>query len=88
MKAGIPDDILRNELNEESILLNLNGENYFGLDNIGTRMLNALVSSDSIHGAHQKILAEYDVDPERLQKDMSLFVESLHSHGLITVTDP
>ena len=57
----IPDDVLISNLQEESVILNLISERYFGLDNIGTRMLSVLSNSESIEAAYETLAAEYDV---------------------------
>ncbi|HEX5734962.1 MAG TPA: PqqD family protein [Blastocatellia bacterium] len=69
----------------ESVLLNLKSEKYFGLDEMGTRMWGALTSSRSIQEAYEILLAEYDVEAERLRRDLSDLIEKLAEQGLIDV---
>ena len=38
MRASIPPDVLLQELQGESVLLNLSSGRYFGLNGVGTRM--------------------------------------------------
>jgi hypothetical protein len=82
-KVHIPDDVLVSELDGESVLLKLKSECYFGLDEIGTRFWERLVSSHSIGGAYEAVLAEFDVEPDQLRADMSELVDSLVEQGLI-----
>lgn len=86
-KVSIPDGVLVRELQGESVLLNLNTESYFGLDDVGTRMWAALTGSPSVQAAYEMLLAEYEVDGVRLTADLQSFIDKLEELGLIKVTD-
>ena len=85
MRVAVPPDVLVNEIGGESVLLNLDGGRYFGLDEIGTRMWKALTNTDSIQAAYETLLREYDVDAESLKRDLQDLVERLAKHGLLQV---
>ena len=85
-RVAVPDGVLISRLQEESVILNLESERYFGLDDVGTRFLTVLTSSDSIENAHQKLVAEYDVDPQILRQDLLALVEKLVDQGLLIRT--
>lgn len=84
-RVAIPDDVLISNLQEESVILNLESERYFGLDSIGTRILTVLTTSESIEAAHQKLLSEYDVDAQVLRDDLIVLIENLAEKGLIRI---
>ena len=84
-RVRVPDDVLISNLQEESVILNLNSERYFGLDNVGTRMLSALSTSNSIEAAYELLLAEYDVDAHVLRQDLRSLIENLLQQGLVTI---
>ena len=84
-KVTIPDGVLVRELAGESVLLNLNSESYFGLDEVGTRMWAALGTSPSIEVALDTLLAEYAVEPEVLRADLHNFIQKLVELGLLHV---
>ena len=86
-KVSISDSVLFRKLDEESVLLNLDNEMYYGLDKVGTSMWVALESSESISLAHRQLLAEYDVDSDQLRSDLIELVRSLLEHKLIIVSD-
>jgi hypothetical protein len=86
-KVIISDSVLFRKLDEESVLLNLENEMYYGLDKVGTSMWVALESSESISLAYRKLLAEYDVDSDQLQSDLVELVRNLLEHKLIIVTE-
>jgi len=85
-RVRVPDDVLISNLQDESVILNLDSERYFGLDNVGTRMLTVLNSSDSIEAAYQSLAEEYDVDRQVLRQDMLSLIENLLKQGLIQVS--
>ena len=84
-RVRIPDDVLISRLQEESVILNLDSERYFGLDDVGTRFLSVLTSSDSIETAYQSLAEEYDVDREVLRQDLVALIQNLLQQGIIEV---
>jgi hypothetical protein len=84
-RIEIPDSVLIRELQGESVLLNLDSESYFGLDEVGTRMWSALASTQTTDAACEALLSEYEVEPETLRTDLSAFVDALAEAGLVRV---
>jgi hypothetical protein len=84
-RASILPDVLIQELQGESVLLNVRTGRYFGLDEVGTRMWAAFTTAESLRAACDALLAEYDVDRERLEQDLKALVEKLVEHGLVEV---
>jgi len=85
-RIRVPKDVLLSRLQEESVLLNLDNESYYGLDDVGTRMLSVLNSSDSVQAAWLQLVDEYDVDREVLRDDLVSLVERLLEQGLVEVS--
>ena len=85
-RVRIPDDVLLSRLQEESVILNLDSERYFGLDDVGTRSLSVLTTSDSIEAAYQSLTEEYDVDRDVLRHDLVALIQSLLQQGIIEVS--
>ncbi|MBP0014558.1 MAG: PqqD family protein [Roseofilum sp. SBFL] len=79
-------EVLVQELSGESVLLNLNSEEYFGLDEVGSRMLSLLTGSASIQEASDRLLEEYEVEPEKLHQDLIELIENMVDHDLVTVS--
>lgn len=84
-RVRIPDDVLISNLQDESVILNLDSERYFGLDEVGTRMLTVLSTSNSIEAAYVSLLDEYQVDPQLLRQDLTSLIENLLQQGLLTI---
>jgi hypothetical protein len=85
-RVTVPDDVLISRLQEESVILNLDSERYYGLDDVGTRFLSVLTTSDSIETAYDRLRHEYDVEPEVLRNDLLTLVENLIDQGLLIRT--
>ena len=77
--------ILVKEIHGETVLLNLETEEYFGLDRVGTRMWTELTAAASIGEACEALRREYDVDDGTLRRDLAALVEDLRRFGLIEV---
>jgi len=84
-RAAAPAHVLVRLLDQESVLLNLESEQYFGLDETGTRMWQVVTTSPNIDSAYQELLAEYDVPPEMLRENLNELLGHLVEHGLLQV---
>jgi hypothetical protein len=84
-RVKIPDGVLISKLQEESVILNLDSERYYGLDDVGTRILSVLTNSESIEAAYDALVNEYDVDAQVLRHDLLDLVQNLVDQGLIQI---
>ena len=84
-RVKVPDQVLISGLQGESVILNLNSERYFGLDDVGTRFLTVLTSASSIQSAYETLLNEYDVEGETLRQDLISIIEQLVDQGLVEI---
>jgi hypothetical protein len=85
MRVSVPADVLIQELQGESVLLNVGTGRYFGLDEVGTRMWAALTTTESLQAAYDTLQAEFDVDGPRLEGDLRNLVEKLVEQGLVEI---
>ena len=85
-RVSIPDDVLISNLQNEAVILNLDSERYFGLDDVGTRMFSVLTSSDSIEAAYEVLCEEYDVNGDVLRRDLLALVQHLVEQGLVKIS--
>jgi Coenzyme PQQ synthesis protein D (PqqD) len=84
-KITIPEQVLAQSLEEGFVLLNIQTDYYFGLDDVASQMWQALTENESIQVAYEKLLAIYKVDPDQLKQDLQSLIEQLLSHQLIQV---
>jgi Coenzyme PQQ synthesis protein D (PqqD) len=86
-RVRLAEDVLMQKVGDDAILLNLNTENYFSLDEVGSRIINTLQESDSVNQAVQKLVKIYDVDETKLTSDAIRLVEECEQNGLLQVTE-
>jgi len=76
-------DILSQNVRGETVLLDLNGESYFGLDAVGTRIWQLLQEHSDLQKIYDSMLEEYDVEGEQLEKDIDELITKLVEAGLV-----
>jgi hypothetical protein len=84
-RVSVPPDVLVQDLQGESVILNVESGRYFGLDEVGTRMWAVLTTAKSLQAACDALAGEYEVERERLERDLLALVEKLVEHQLVEV---
>ena len=87
-RITVPPGIHCQELDGESVFLNLNSGRYFGLDEVGTRMWQVLTTAPSVQAGYELLLDEYDAEADRLRQDVSDLLDKLVAHGLVEAANP
>lgn len=82
-RVNTAPDVMLRVIGEEAVILNLKNELYLGLDPVGTRMWMVLHSAPSIQVAYELLLAEFEVEPERLRRDLDKLLDQMLEQGLI-----
>jgi len=82
-RVEVPSHVLVRFLGKEIVLLNLEAECYYGLDEIGTRMWQLVTAAPSIENAYEELLSEFDVEEELLRQNLSELLERLIDLGLL-----
>jgi hypothetical protein len=83
----VPENVLFRKIDDEAVILNIDSENYYGLDDMGARMWSLLTTSDTIQTAYDALLAQYEVEPERLEADLHKLIATLVEKKLIEIAD-
>jgi len=78
---------LSQEVSGETVLLDLKGECYFGLDEVGTRIWQLIQEHGDLKKIHEIMLDEYNVDGEKLQRDLDDLVTKLVDAGLANLEE-
>ena len=76
-------DVISQEVSGETVLLDLESENYFGLDEVGTRIWQLIKETNDLEAIFNTLLAEYDVSEERLQGDLDALLGEIAGRGLV-----
>ena len=81
----ISSEVLTQELDGETVILDLKSESYFGLDKVGTRIWQLLQEQEDIQTITATMLNEYDVGEEQLEKDIQNLLTQLNKAGIVTL---
>jgi hypothetical protein len=75
--------VLFQELEGEMVLLNLETEHYYGLDDVGTRFWQLLTEHGDMERVLTQMIAEFDVDEATIRADVTRLVSELSTAGLL-----
>jgi len=84
-RIRVPGTVLFNEVGGEAVVLSLDTGQYYGLDEIGTRMWSLLTQHGQVEPAFRALADEYDVSEDQLRQDLLHLLDELASHGLLEV---
>src|ERR1700726_2646945 len=84
-RVSVPSHVLVRFLDKESVLLNIETERYFGLDETGTRMWQLVTAAPKVEVAYQQLLDEYDVEAGLLRANLTDLLNRLIENGLLEV---
>lgn len=76
-------DVLHQELEGETVLLDLKSERYFGLDESGTRIWTLLIELKRPEAVVERMMQEFEVAEETLRSDVADLLARLLDGGLI-----
>lgn len=73
------------ELDGEALLMHLESGAYFGCGEVGSRIWSLLAQPKRVEEVCRILQEEFDVDPERCEREATSFLTDLLSEGLITL---
>jgi hypothetical protein len=79
----VPPQVMSRLVGEETVLLDLASGMYFGLDGVGKRIWESISEGKSLAETVDVIVAEYEVDREQAQADVTGFAGDLLERGLL-----
>ena len=85
-KVTFAETVFAQEVDGEMVLLDMESENYFGLDEVGTAIWQAMQEYGTLQEVLNALLEQYEVEPEVLENDLEDFVGKLVESGLVEVT--
>jgi len=86
-KITISEEALSQEVNGETVILDLKSESYFGLDEVGTRIWQLLQEHGDVRKTFDVMLDEFDVEEDQLENDMSALLDEMLEKGLLHVEE-
>jgi len=78
-------EVISQEVSGETVLLDLESENYFGLDEVGTRIWQLIKETSDLHAIFDTLLQEYEVEERRLESDLEVLLGEISGLGLVTM---
>jgi hypothetical protein len=80
----LPDHVMQRAAGGETVILNLDNEQYYGLDEVGARAFALAQGGTSFGGIVRALLEEYEVDEATLHADLEALFADLLSEGLLS----
>ena len=83
----LSENIFAQEVDGEMVLMDMESEDYFGLDTIGASFWQVLQEEETLQKTLDHLLDLYDTEESVLKKDLIEFVEKLVTNGLASVAE-
>ena len=75
--------VLWRELDGEIVLLDAEGNRYFGIEGVGVALWRHLQETTSLDQLLSRLESEHDVAPDKLREDVVEFLGRLREQGLL-----
>ncbi len=82
-KFTIVEGVYSQEIGEETVLLDMNGEEYFGLNEVGTMIWQLLQKKNDLAEILNQLVNAFDSDSKTIANDLSNLISDLVKSGLI-----
>jgi hypothetical protein len=87
MKIRKNDGLLVSAIAEEMVIMSTDNEQYYTLDEVGSRIWQLLDEEVSVDGLCSRLLSEYDVDDEVCRAEVTEFLNKMSGMDLITLEE-
>ena len=84
-KFKISPDVVISEINNESVIMNLNTGIYFQVNELGSFIISELKNYQNIAMLQEKIILSFDVSAEVCKDDLENFLEILLEKNLLLI---
>lgn len=78
-----PPDVVARVVAGEALIVDLKSGHYFGLDPVGTRILELISEKGTFGGILEGVLAEFEVEPDRARADLERLLGQMVERGLV-----
>lgn len=79
----VAENVVFQRIEGETVLLDLKGEQYFGLDEVGSRIWELVGEGRSFDAIVRTLGAEYEADAARIEEDLRRLLAELERAGLV-----
>lgn len=87
-RVRVPQHVVHRQFASETVLLNAQTGQYYGMDEFGARFFEVLSDSPDLRYALSTLSEEFEEEPDRIRDDMIRFCDELLSLGLIELEEP
>ncbi|NEO81208.1 PqqD family peptide modification chaperone [Moorena sp. SIO4G3] len=78
---------LSSDIGGEAIILDIKSGVYYGLNTVGASIWNLIQEPKTLDEIRNALLAEYEVEPEKCDRDLLTLLQEFAAVGLIEVKD-
>ena len=82
-RYSLKDQLSVTSIGEDSVLLDVSSGQYFGLNELGTKIIEGLMQSLSLDDILLGIVQEFDVDMDQARVDAEKLLSELETAGLV-----
>lgn len=86
-RVSFTDKVLIRDVGGEAVVLHLEQEKFFGLDEVALRMVSLLREHGRVEPVYRSLLDEYDVPADQLRRDLLGFVDLLARRDLLRIDE-
>jgi FAD synthase len=83
LAVTIGDAVLYQELEDEVVLLNMENQQYYGLNEVGAKMWKSLIEAGSVATAGDLLGETYEIEQAVIRADLDGLVRDLLKAGLL-----
>ncbi|XPV67690.1 MAG: PqqD family peptide modification chaperone [Halarcobacter sp.] len=80
------EELLSSEMDDELVMMNLESNNYFGLNKVGKDIWEFLEEEQTLNNLCEKLTNKYDVSLEQCKEDITPFIDKLKELNIIEVS--
>lgn len=81
------EEQVSSDLSGEAVILDLKSGVYYGLDTVGARIWNLIQEVRSVTEIRDLLLTEYEVEPDRCEKELIELLNQLAENDLIIISN-
>ena len=82
-KLIISDQVLLQEMDGETVLLNLENGHYYSLNPVGSDFWKQITEDNSLNRCVEQLLNKYDVEKSQLEEDLQTLIKQLKTAGIL-----
>jgi len=82
-RLKVPETVLIRAVHDETVLLDLESEQYFGLDAVGSCVIEALTGGADVDGAIRAVFDAFDAPEHQIRADVVTLVKDLVASRLL-----